>query len=117
MGVVSAMVGLGRQKNERGGRKASADESMIRESTLEDGLRHVLATIDNLKELDSRLSVLEGDLLGDASGDHEELPEPGELGLDGFVPRLMESSLLIGALTRRMHLRMGVLEGALGPRA
>lgn len=116
MGVVKAMVGLGRSAP-RAEAKNEISVDMVRDSTMEDGLRHMMATLDSLAELDQRISDLEGDLLGSQALNADALPAPSELGLDGFVPRLMEASLLIGAFSRRMHLRMGVIEGALGLRA
>ncbi len=88
-----------------------------REATLEDGLRQVIDTLDSLAELDGRLRGLERDLIGDSPISLTDLPCGHELCIDGVVPRLMEAALLIGALSRRMHLRMGVIEGALGVRA
>ncbi len=88
-----------------------------REATLEDGLRQVIDTIDSLAELDGRLRGLERDLIGESPISLSDLPSGRDLSLDGVVPRLMEAALLIGALSRRMHLRLGVIEGALGVRA
>ncbi len=116
MGVVKAMVGLGRSNTNRN-TKSEISADVIREATMEDGLRHVMMTIDSLIELDQRFGELEQELLGESALNVDPLPEPHDLGLDGLVPRLMESALLIGAASRRMHLRMGVIEGAMGRRA
>lgn len=116
MGVVSAMVGLNRKSN--GERPRVADDServqAIRDATLEDGIKHLMATMDNLVELDRRLAVVENELVGAGTLNLGDLPQPRDIGLDGFVPRLMEAGLIIGAMTRRMHLRLGVISGALG---
>ncbi len=88
-----------------------------REVTLEDGLNQLLQTVEGLVALEHRVAELENDLIGSSPVALQDLPSPAELGIDGLVPRLMETSLLLGALSRRMHLRMGVIEGALGIRA
>lgn len=88
-----------------------------RDSTLEDGLGHIIDTIDSLAELDARLRGLEQDLIGESPISLSDLPGGRDDSREGVVPRLMEAALLIGALSRRMHLRLGVIEGALGVRA
>ncbi len=87
-----------------------------RDSTLDDGMRQVLGTIELLAELDTRLAVIQRDLVGPRGMPDGELPDPRDIGLHGYVPKLMEASLYIGALSRRMHLRAGVIEAAIGRR-
>lgn len=86
-------------------------------ATLEDGLRRLLDTVDGLVELDARVAAIEADLIGQSPIGLADLPSPQQLGMDGLVPRLMEAGLLIGAVTRRVQLRLGLIEGALGVRA
>lgn len=112
MGVMNAIKGRGRAS-----RRRAESVEVVRDATLEDGLGHVLSTVENLIELDQRIGEIEGDLLGARQIKLDPIPSPDELGIDGLVPRLMESALVIGALTRRMHLRLGTLEGAMGKRA
>lgn len=120
MGMMNALVrgSRGRSGNDygkRGGQSAALDS--LREATLDEGVKQLLDTINNLLELDARFEDVERDLIGKSPITLERMPSPEELGLNGFVPRLMEAALLIGAITRRMHLRVGVVEGALGKRA
>lgn len=87
------------------------------EATLEDGLRHLIDTIDGLTALDTRIAELEKDLVGHVAVPLDDFPSPAELGIDGYVPRLQETAMLIGAVARRAHLRVGMIEGAVGLRA
>ena len=113
MGVVKAVVGLTR--GAAGGRNDDFEAAQaIRDATLDDGIKHIRGAIDNLAELDRRLQLIEGELVGSGVLKLGDLPARSELGLEGAVPRLMEAALVIGALTRRMHLRLGMISGALG---
>ncbi len=117
MGMMSAITrssrgrATGAEKSQR-----PADEA-IRDATLDDSVKEILDTINGLMDLEERFEDIERDLIGKSPVALDKIPSPEELGVTGFVPRLMEAALLIGAITRRMHLRVGVVEGALGKRA
>lgn len=118
MGVIGAIVGVSRAGQSATARNTSKTTMQaVQDVTLHDGLRQMLETIQSLVELDNRLEEVEQDLIGHSPVSLERLPSPEDLGLEGFVPRLMEAALLIGAMGRRMHLRVGVIEGAVGRRA
>ncbi len=119
MGMMSALVRgpRGRATASNVTKREQPALESLREATLDEGVKQIIATINELIDLDERFADIEKDLIGKSPITLERVPSPEELGLTGFVPRLMEAALLIGAVTRRMHLRVGVVEGALGMRA
>ena len=84
---------------------------------VEQGMKHMLACIEGLAELDTRLARLHRQVAGARGQPVGELPDPYDLGLDGKSPRVMEAAHYIGALSRRMHVRMSVIEAVANRRA
>lgn len=85
----------------------------MRKALVEDGLRQLVDTIDALSALESRLQLVEDDVTAGEALELPDLPTAKDIGITEFEPRLMETALLIGAITRRLNLRLGGMERAL----
>ena len=91
-------------------------ESRRPAAAMETGLSHLTVAIDALQALEERLRLVEDEL---TDGQALDLPEtPRALASSaGAERRLAESAALVGAMTRRINLRLGGIERALGGRA
>lgn len=89
------------------------------DASLENGMLQMIASLDGLADLESRLSELEASLVGESDHGLDDLPSAHDLGIhceaiESQPPRLLDAALLMGAIVRRAQLRVGCVERALG---
>ncbi len=75
-----------------------------------EGYRQLAATVDGLLALDARLADLEARFGCGGFEPLAKLPSSDDLNITDGSPRAMEAAMLIGAISRRAQLRLGVLE-------
>ena len=85
----------------------------LKKALMEDGLTQLVATIEALHVLEARIQLVEDEMTAGEALTLPELPTAKDVGVVETEPRFMEAALLIGAITRRMNLRLGAVERAL----
>lgn len=78
-----------------------------------DGMRQLNDAVSLLASLEARLRLVEDEMTAGEALDLDALPGADAVGVAGEEPRLAEAALLIGAMTRRMSLRLGAVERVL----
>ncbi|MGD2132899.1 MAG: hypothetical protein PVI23_08905 [Maricaulaceae bacterium] len=85
----------------------------LKQALMQDGLAQIVQSIEALHALEQRLQLVEDEMTAGDALSLPELPQAKDVGITETEPRFMEAALLIGAITRRMNLRLGAIERGL----